>query len=224
MIRPVCLSLFDYSGAWATPWTATHRVILVDIQHPPGWHVGSDGIERIGGGVDNALSRALHSAGIHHVDVLLAAPPCTHFTKAGAHLWAQKDTDGRTAADLELVDATLRLVGVLRPRVWALENPPGRLANLKGTGLRQHELGRPRYDFQPCDHGDPWTKRTYLWGRFAAPAQHPVEPEPFPAHLPPGRRDHVTRRSSSWRAFRSLTPCGFARDFHTANARCPVLA
>ena len=34
-------------------------------------------------------------------------------------------------------------------------------------------LGTPRDVFEPCDFGDPWTKRTALWGNFRLPVRGP---------------------------------------------------
>ena len=61
---------------------------------------------------------------------------------------------------LAVVDACLRAVAVYRPTWWALENPIGRLKDY---------LGDPAFRFDPCDFGDPWTKRTWLWGHFTPP-------------------------------------------------------
>jgi len=213
-MKPICLSLFDYSGVWAAPWAKTHRVILMDARHPPGWTVGDDGIERWGG-PSKTWGNALVGLGRTRVDCLLAAPPCTHFSKAGAQHWAAKDADGRTAAHLRLVAESLRWVDILCPRVWALENPPGRLANKSGTGLMQEELGLPRYEFDPCDHGDAHRKRTYLWGEFTIPGRHPVEPVKFTNGVPSGR--NWLARLSSNDERRRTTPSGFARDFYEAN-------
>ncbi len=151
------------------------------------------------------------------VDCVLAAPPCTVFCLPGARLWREWDRTGRTECDLGLVAAALGFIQRTKPRVWALENPPGRLWNQKERGLLQDELGPPRYRFHPWFHGDAWTKKTYLWGSFEPPEQHLVEPEPFPQHLPPGRRNRTSRMSSSWRRERAETPIGFARDFYEAN-------
>jgi hypothetical protein len=213
MSRPVCLSLFDYSGEWARPWLASHDVILMDSRHVEGWTV--DRMPATFGGDVSEWMEALLSSGIRDVDVILTAPPCTHFSKAGARLWTEKDIDGRTEAHLRIVWETLGIVGYYMPRVWALENPPGRLANMKGTGIMQAALGRPVYSFDPCDHGDPWRKRTHLWGRFAIPERHPVEPVTYDNGTP-NNRNHVARLSSKDER-RRMTPAGFARDFYEAN-------
>lgn len=91
---------------------------------------------------------------------ILAAPPCDHFSVSGAQYWPAKDADGRTLEALSIVDACLRIIYACKPFWWALENPVGRLV---------HYIGKPRMSFNPCDYGDPYTKKTLLWGTFAPP-------------------------------------------------------
>jgi site-specific DNA-cytosine methylase len=213
-MKPIVLSLFDYSGNWARPWLETHRVIISDIRHDSGWTVGADGIERIGCPVDAVLS-ILKSAGIDRVDVVLAAPPCTHFSRAGAYLWGEKDRDGRTAEHIGMVRSTLAIVDALTPRVWALENPPGRLANKSGTGLMQDELGAPAMQFDPCDYGDAHRKLTYLWGQFLEPTKNRVEPVTYSNGVKSGR--NWCARLSSKDERRRSTPLGFSKAFYLAN-------
>jgi len=129
---------------------------------------------------------------------ILAAPPCTVFAGSGAR-WPRTEDDYRQA--LSVVDACLRLVAVCRPAWWALENPVGKL---------RRWLGPWRMTFQPNEYGDPYTKRTCLWGDFIEPTRTPVEATAGSAmhRLPPG-----PERA----ALRSVTPAGFARAFMEAN-------
>lgn len=85
---------------------------------------------------------------------ILAAPPCTHFSASGARWWAEKGNLA-LAEGLSVVDACLRIIYQAKPKFWALENPVGRLT---------HYLGKPKLIFNPCDYGDPYTKKTCLWG------------------------------------------------------------
>ena len=129
---------------------------------------------------------------------ILAAPPCTMFANSGAR-WKRSLRDYRDA--LSIVDACLRAVLIYRPVWWALENPVGKLVRW---------LGPPRFYFDPCDFGDPWTKRTALWGDFKIPAYRRVRPRrKSPIHyMPP---------SPQRAALRSITPPGFAQAFFEAN-------
>jgi hypothetical protein len=143
---------------------------------------------------------------------ILAAPPCTVFAFSG-NRWPR--TPEEIAAALAVVDACLRLVAVCRPAWWCLENPRGKL---------QHYLGLPAMRFDPCDFGDPWTKRTCLWGHFVPPVpllttRRPVAPtQGSRMHrmtgVHPGDSAALAARR---RAARSATPPGFARAFFEAN-------
>ncbi len=138
---------------------------------------------------------------------VLCAPPCTVFANSG-NRWHR--TPEEMAAGLAVVDACLRFVAVCRPVWWCLENPVGKLSRY---------LGEPVMRFQPCDYGDPWTKRTCLWGNFARPMARPVEAvEGSKMHLMAGvsPTDSVAVATRK-RAARSATPLGFARAFFDAN-------
>ena len=129
---------------------------------------------------------------------ILAAPPCTVFANSGAR-WPR--TQEQILAGLSVMDACLRAVMIYEPEWWALENPVGKM---------RRYLGDPALIFDPCDYGDPYTKRTLLWGSFKAPAKTPVAPvEGSKLHRLPPSVDRVT--------LRSVTPPGFARAFFEAN-------
>jgi hypothetical protein len=175
------LSLCDYTGAWSAPYEeAGYDVRRVDIKR----------------GGDVRLFKALP----HPVRGVLAAPPCTHFAASGARWWAEKG-EAAMLDGLAVVDACLRIVAVHQPLWWVLENPVGRLRDY---------LGEPAMAFDPSDYGDPYTKRTLLWGRFNAPLKCPVE-------ATEGSRMHRLPPSPDRAALRSITPSGFARAFYEAN-------
>lgn len=130
---------------------------------------------------------------------ILAAPPCTVFAVSGAR-WERSEEEMLHA--LSLVDACLRAVAIYEPAFWCLENPIGTL---------HRWLGPPKHYFHPCEYGDPWTKRTALWGRFTMPPKVDrvvADVRQSPWYVPPG-----PERS----ALRSVTPPGFARAFFEAN-------
>ena len=64
--------------------------------------------------------------------------------------------------------------------------------------------------FNPSDYGDPYTKKTLLWGRFSAPAKHPVI-------ATDGSKMHRLPPTPERKALRSVTPPGFAQAFFEAN-------
>ena len=79
---------------------------------------------------------------------ILAAPICTCFSGSGA---CRKRTDEEMIEALALVDVCLRIIHVLKPKFWAMENPVGKLRKW---------IGKPSMSFQPCDYGDPYKKKT----------------------------------------------------------------
>jgi hypothetical protein len=175
------LSLCDYTGNWSKPYRdGGYDVIQVDLGH------GQD--------------VRLFKCPTHPVRGILAAPPCTEFAGSGARWWAGKGIEPLLQG-LSIVDACLRLVAVLRPVWWALENPVGRLKDY---------LGPAQFSFDPSDYGDPYTKRTQLWGRFNAPMMAKVE-------ATEGSRMHKLPPSPERAALRSETPMGFAQAFYEAN-------
>ncbi len=124
---------------------------------------------------------------------VLAAPPCTEFSLARNGC---PDIERDFIEGMACVNACMRVVLQCRPSWWAIENP---------TGLLGRFLGTPRDVFEPCDFGDPWTKRTSLWGDFAIPRRGPFV---SPTGSAMDRRDAASR---------AITAPGFARAFFEAN-------
>lgn len=135
------------------------------------------------------------------VYAVLGAPPCTLFSRARGRA---PSVGAELARSLEVVAACVRFIVAVRPMVWALENPPGQL---------DRWLGPPAFSFQPCDYGDAWTKRTFLWGKFNVPVPRPVVPAAC------GVDGRGGRPALGWSAAeRSATPSGFAQAFFAANS------
>lgn len=148
---------------------------------------------------------------------ILAAPPCQYFAISGAR-W--KRTDEQMIDGLSIVDACLRIIWKSKPVFWALENPVGKLI---------HYIGKWKYNFQPYEYGDPWTKRTCIWGEHNIPVKTPVEPVgqwtgradkngivDHPEFLPPDWV-HKLPPGPNRAILRSITPPGFAAAFFEAN-------
>jgi hypothetical protein len=150
---------------------------------------------------------------------ILAAPPCTVFAISG-NRW--KRTDEQMINGLSVVDACLRIIYRTNPIFWALENPVGKLI---------HYIGKWKYTFQPYEYGDPWTKRTCIWGNHNAPIKNVVSPiGSYTGGTPSGKLgivDHKEYLPPDWvhklspsndrQKLRSITPPGFARAFFEAN-------
>jgi site-specific DNA-cytosine methylase len=100
----------------------------------PKWHIKGDVLEILNDGWD----------------MIIAFPPCTHLSAAGAPSWKQKQADGRQQAAIDFVykirDADCPMI--------AIENPTGKL----NTSWR-----KPDQIVNPFQFGDPFKKRTCLW-------------------------------------------------------------
>lgn len=198
--KKVVLSLFDYTGNWSGPWEeAGYSVLRFDIQE-----------NQILGDVNAFSVEFFHEyfgdfEGLE-VYAILAACPCTEFASSGARHFAAKDEDGRTAAAIELVMQTIRLVEYYRPVVWAIENPVGRIGRLCN-------LPPWRLSFDPNHLGDPYTKKTLIWGRFNAdlPVAPVIAVEGSKMHQKYGGKSLATKNA------RSVTPEGFSYGFFLAN-------
>lgn len=196
----VVLSLFDHTGNWSRPWEeAGYNVLRFDIQDNP----ETGDVNAFGVGFFADYFGDFDGLEVY---AILAACPCTEFATSGARHFAAKDADGRTAAAVELVRQTLRTVEYYRPSVWAIENPVGRIEKLGG-------LPPWRLSFDPNHLGDPYTKKTLIWGRFNSDLPiAPVDPvEGSKMHTKFGGKSLATKNG------RSETPEGFAYGFFLAN-------
>ena len=213
--RKIVLSLFDETGNWARPWAeAGYQVYTFDIK------TGQDAM-------DFSVQYFVDEWGAFGGDdvyAILAACPCTTFSNSGTR-WRKSRHDAKSkeaVAEMwgdraveqgfeipneygkELVAQTLRTIEFFRPKIWALENPEGRIET--ETGLTNWRTG-----FQPHNFGDPYTKRTLLWGNF--------NPDMPTANVKPteGSKMHKMSPSEERAALRSETPEGFSYAFFMAN-------
>lgn len=143
---------------------------------------------------------------------ILAAPPCTHFSLARTR--AKTPRDFRKG--MNLVIACLGIIWKCRYdyklKFWALENPMGY--------LRQF-LGKPVFSFDPCDFGNPYTKKTDLWGYFNIPEKKPVKltlEQKYRCSQNTRKLPSISEITGSKQADkRAMTPSGFAQAFYKAN-------
>lgn len=131
---------------------------------------------------------------------VLAAPPCQHFSLSGARWWQEKGPS-KLLEGLSILDACMRIILLTKPKFWCLENPVGRISTY---------LGPPKFKFHPNHFGDPYTKKTYLWGKFNIPKYNYVEPVE-------GSKLHKIGPGPDRNMLRSITPEGFAKAFYEAN-------
>lgn len=191
-MKDIIISLFDYSGSWSLWYErAGYIVIRVDIKN----------------GID-ILTWDYKQIQRDRVAGVLAAPPCTHYTVSCNRLWAEKDADGRTEESNALVRKAIEIRDYFNPLFFGLENPVGRLSALFP------ELGDPWY-WSPFQFGEPWTKKTGIWGYFNKPKENWV---PVIKFAPQGSWSQLLGgKSERTKEIRSITPYGFARAFFEAN-------
>lgn len=181
------LDLCGGTGAWSEPYRlAGYNVKIIDPVQ------GSEDIR-------------LYQHGGKDIYGILAAPPCNHLAVSGARYWEEKGPEALIEA-LSIADACLRLVALYKPTFWALENPVGRL---------RHYYGDPTLIFNPCDYGDPYTKKTLLWGNFNIPKKNPIEP--IKVCKQGSWVQKLGGKSERTKRLRSITPPGFAQAFFEAN-------
>jgi len=194
LLNGTVLSLFDYSGQWSRPYRENgYHVIQIDL--------------KLGTNVMDIDADWLTKHG--PIDIILAAPPCTDFAVSGARWFKEKDADGRTVKSLELISKILEIVRMASPRIWALENPVGRLPRLLP------EIGKPWY-WQPFWFGDPYTKKTGLWGKFSIPDITNVV-DPIKVCKQGSWIQKLGGKSERTKELRSITPLGFAYAFYEVN-------
>jgi hypothetical protein len=156
---------------------------------------------------------------------IIANPVCTEFSVAKGH------GKGNHKAGMVLVTECLRIINQAQPVWWVLENP--------ATGTLGLVWKKPRYTYEPWQYGDPWTKKTGLWGKFTMPKPLYTAWEQVPKnpglYIRPGRKKpglaflHKSAMTHvpAWHwaldmvktdmDFRSMCPDGFARAFKEAN-------
>lgn len=134
-----------------------HEAYSCDLIQPSGghpeWHILGDALKALEGGQVVTMDGVTHDVG--KWDLLIAHPPCTYLTNAGArHIWkgGQLQPD-RVQMGILARDLFMRFWYANVPRV-VIENPvPSKIFCL------------PEYSqiIQPFQFGHPVTKKTCLW-------------------------------------------------------------
>ena len=137
---------------------------------------------------------------------ILAAPPCTMFSRARTRAKTPRDIIG----GLSVVDACIRIIWRCKPNWWALENP---------DGLLKKYLGKAVWTFQPYHYGESYSKRTSLWGNFIPPMFNPKRlSDQERAWAKTNSRPIKVKGSGLTVAdIRAITPPLFAQAFYEAN-------
>lgn len=136
-----------------------HRAFSCDIldcsgDHPQ-WHIKQDVIPLLGGNCEFTTCDGKRHAVHGRWDMIIAFPPCTYLTNAGArHLWkGHVLNQERYQKGLEAKAFFMQFYHAPCGRI-VIENP---------TPSRIYDLPKPSQTIQPWQFGHPFTKRTNLW-------------------------------------------------------------
>ncbi|MGE5166369.1 MAG: hypothetical protein ACM3IH_20425 [Sphingobacteriales bacterium] len=213
MSRRKVVSLCDRTGNMVKPWIdAGYNAVTVDLQpterdwrdEPLRTHYVCD-VTKLP--IDFAVGALC----------VFAFPPCTHLAVSGARWFKDKGLPALIKG-LTVVNSC-REICEASGSPWMLENPVGTLA----TYWRE-----PDYTFDPCDYGDPYTKKTCLWtgGGFVMPekiSHGDMFAEPTRVEPTLGSMIHLMPPSEDRGDLRSITPMGFARAVFRANGAAHVM-
>ncbi len=207
-MKKIILDLCGGTGAWSRPYKGVGYVINITL---PDYDILKTVIFAnyiiFKGGSKEPLMVL-----INNIYGILAAPICTQFSFARTRAKTPRNLrDG-----MKLVIACLNIIWECRYdhklAFWCLENPMGY--------LRQF-LGKPVFTFDPCDFGDPYTKKTDLWGHFNIPKKNPISLNKnqkarckINSRKLPSISDFTGSKQAARRA---ITPPGFAKAFFEAN-------
>ena len=145
-----------------------HEAYSCDIQVPSGghpeWHIHGDAIAALDGGTIVTMDGVTHDIG--KWDLLIAHPPCTYLTNAGArHLWkgGQLQPD-RVQKGILARDLFMRFWCATIPKV-AIENPvPSKIFCLPAYSqiIQPFQFGHPVTKKPACGSEvcPPWSRQT----------------------------------------------------------------
>ena len=134
-----------------------HEAYSCDIQEPSGghpeWHILGDALKAINGGQVTTMDGETHDIG--KWDLLIAHPPCTYLSNAGARFLYPKGVLNmeRYEKGVEAKEFFMKFLNCNCEKV-CVENP-----------LPSKIFGLPDYSqiIQPYEFGHPYKKKTLLW-------------------------------------------------------------
>ena len=136
-----------------------HEAFSCDIQEcsggHPEWHIQADCLPLLNGNCTFTTADSHTHTQFGPWDLLIAHPPCTYISNAGARwLWAgHKLNEERYRLGLDGKKFFMQIFSADCARI-AIENP---------MPSSVYELPKPTQIIQPFEYGEPWSKKTYLW-------------------------------------------------------------
>ena len=218
--KKIILDLCGGTGSWAKPYKdAGYKVITITT---PDYDVNK--YRFIGNSLEFIGKEKSHLIMMPSIYGILAAPPCTMFSFARTKAKTPRDLKEGMKCVRSCLDIIWKIMEVkqdtgkrtLPLQFWALENPY--------HGFLKKFLSEPKFVFDPYDFGDPYQKRTALWGHFNEPKKKPIKltteqkakaKTNSTLHTLGTKFDNL--KSKDIQARRSITPQGFAKAFYKAN-------
>lgn len=215
-MKKIILDICGGTGAWSKPYRdAAYEVILLTLPD-------NDIMDMTKGD----MPRVAELIKQNKIYGILAAPPCTEFSIARNDKTAKRPRDLR--GGVKVINQVFYIIQEClyqsyrikdnRLKFWAIENPY--------SGYLKRFIGEPNLIFDPCDYGDPYTKKTGIWGMFNEPIKSRVKPSRgtmvkyasnFNDIKPVDEEYRKKLGVDSRKIRRSITPDGFARAFFEAN-------
>jgi len=97
-------------------------------------------------------------------DIVWASPPCTYFSVASiGHHWHKDHTPktGKALYGMKIVEETNKLIDIIKPKYYFIENPRGKLRKLPIMDRHKY-MKTVTY----CSYGDSRMKPTDLWTNY----------------------------------------------------------
>lgn len=158
-----------------------HEAYSCDLQEPSGghpeWHILGDALDAVKGGRIVTMDGETHSVGTW--DMLIAHPPCTYLSNAGAcRLYPHKGKldVARYQKGLEAKAFFMRFYDAEIQRI-AVENP---------VSSKVFEMPPHTQEIQPWMFGQPYTKKTRLWLKGLSPLYPTDIVKPIAPYVPSG--------------------------------------
>ncbi len=206
----IILDLCGGTGAWSKPYKdAGYDVMIITL---PEWDVTrwrDDGKfisfwkKGYNGWVECVEKKKIYG--------VLAAPPCTMFSRARTTAKTPRDFEGA----LKIVRACMDIIWAARSagslKFWAMENP---------MGLLRQFMGQPAYSFRGWEFGDHHVKFTDLWGYFNNPKKKRNARRPTfnrKKWASPKKPKQYADIKLTRADIRAITPAGFAKYFYQSN-------
>lgn len=200
----IILDLCGGTGSWSEPYrNAGYDVRLITL---PEWDVRQ---WQSGSNQWHEIRELIRTGKIYGI---IAAPPCTMFSRARTTASTPRDFDGA----MEIVQSCLGIIWEARKsgslKFWALENP---------MGILRQFLGNPGWSFRGWEFGDNHMKFTDIWGYFDMPVKKrgAKKPNAFDRRkwANPKKPAKYADMKLDRAGIRAITPSGFARAFYKAN-------